>query len=747
MSGITTATLLSSLTLEEKLSLIAGESQWRTATIKRLGIPALKVSDGPSGARGEIFRENVPAAFFPSGASLGATWDEFLTFEVGQLLAEEVRCKSKSASVSLAPTMCIHRHPLGGRNFESFSEDPYLTGKLAAAHIRGLQFRGVAATAKHFPMIRKHEADPWCMMTAYNKVNGHHCAASKELLINIARKEWKWDSVFMSDLGGGGTNSTMESINNGLDLEMPGPPIKRSIAALDRPLREGLVDLPQIHESAGRIIRLLEKTGRFSDSSDSPEFCDNQPETRALLFRAATAGIVMLKNEDNALPLDPTENLNRIAVVGPNAERVVAGGGGSSYIKAPYWTSVLDSVKHKFCNTATEIVFTPGAKVIRYLPVCSATRNPDTSSSGAALDWYIGHSLTDEPPATTHTDDLYFMSFGTVPPEINCDTNFSFRLRVILRPLTSGTHSLSLASIVSAELYLDGQLICQQSGRFEEKGSLFFTSGSEEKVLSLNLIAAAQIASNSDVAIVVVGRDKEWETEGQDVLALNLPGEQERLIRQVAAACKRTIVILQTGTPVEMLSWFDDVQLAAVLSGEVDATGRLPVTYPRRIEECPAFCSWPGENDESCYSEGLFVGYRWWDLLGIRPLFPLGVGLSYNTFNISSGSIHPQILLEGSSVVVISNVKDTSVGVSHVPGQETVLVFFSECLPRSLRRPEKQLCGFGKSRPLTPGEEDDVKIEVDFQAFGMFDLKRDMDSANAVSAWRVTVPKEITWIH
>ncbi|KAI0174970.1 glycoside hydrolase superfamily [Pestalotiopsis sp. NC0098] len=240
--------MLSQLTLEEKLWLLAGQSQWQTAAVPRLGIPSLK-----------IFGENVPAAVFPSGVSLGATWDMELLEELGHHLAAE--CKSKSASVLLAPTMCIHRHPLGGRNFESFSEDPYLTGKLATAHVRGLQSRGVGATPKHFVandqetkrfkvsveiderILREvyllpfqmvvHDANAWCMVTAYNRVNGVYCDANKKLLTDIARKEWRWDGVIMSDWGG--TTSTVQSINAGLDLEMPGPPNKRSATALAQP--------------------------------------------------------------------------------------------------------------------------------------------------------------------------------------------------------------------------------------------------------------------------------------------------------------------------------------------------------------------------------------------------------------------------------------------------------------------------------------------------------------------------------
>ncbi|KGO53540.1 Glycoside hydrolase family 3 [Penicillium expansum] len=846
-----TQDLLSSLSLEEKLRLIAGESQWRTASIERLGIPSLKMSDGPSGARGEIFGEGVPAAFLPSGVSLGATWDREILFEIAQLLGDE--CKSKSASVLLAPTICIHRHPLGGRNFESFSEDPYLTGKLATAYVRGLQSRGVGATPKHFvgksndqetkrfkynahiaPRALREvyllpfqmvvrDADPWCMMTAYNKVNGHYCDASKELLTDIARGEWGWDGVFTSDWGG--TTSTIASINNGLDLEMPGPPTKRSRAALQQPLRDGLIDLNRVDESAGRILRLLKKAGRFLDPRDDPELCEDTPEKRDLLCRAASSEIVMLKNEANALPLKPSEDLKKIAILGPNAQRVVAGGGGSSYIKAPYWTSVHDSIKDAFSHTTAEIVSATGAKVNRYLPVCVVVQNPDTGKAGAAIDWFNGQDFANAPVAKTHTDDLYYMSFGTVPPELNsAAANWSFRIRATLRPRTSGRHAISLASIGPAELYLDGVRIAEQSGAYEEKGSLFFTYGSEEKVVPIDMIAgqnydiridyrshdrqiepelctlldpmedqfqgirlgfeecdtmdrpaeAAQLASECDAAIIMVGRDKEWETEGQDILAFELPGEQVRLIREVAAVCKRTIVCVQAGTPVKMDDWMDDVQgvlytwyqgqelgnaAASVLCGRVNPSGRLPVTFPRRLEDCPAFSSFPGEENETYYSEGLFVGHRWWDLLSIDPLFPLGFGLSYNDFEVAPGSISTNCLVEGPTITLTAHLRNN--GGSDIPGRETVIAWFSQCSPRRLTRPKKQICGFAKSRPLLPNQKEEVEIEIDFHAFGMYDTKQGVwvvdaeaefevligtTALNAVPAWKLKATQEIRWI-
>ncbi|SPO07215.1 uncharacterized protein DNG_09909 [Cephalotrichum gorgonifer] len=774
-------TLVSKMELSEKLSLMVGASTWRTAAVDRLGIPAMKVSDGPSGARGQIFGENVPAAFFPFGVSLGATWDEDLLYEVGQALAEET--KTKSASVILAPTMCIHRHPLGGRNFESFSEDPFLTGKLATAHVKGVQSLGIGATPKHFvandqetnrfhydakisPRALREvyllpfqmvvrDADPWCMMTAYNRVNGNHADASKELLRDIVRGEWGWEGLFMSDWGG--TNTTVESISAGLDLEMPGPASKRSQAALKGPLHEGIIDIKDVDASVHRVLRLLSRVGRFQNPKDEPEFCKNDPETRDLLYRAACSGIVMLKNDNQALPLRPSEDIKKLAIVGPNAKRVVAGGGGSSYMNAPYWTSVFGSMEEAFQGASTEFRFSQGAKVNRYVPTMptGVVRDPVTGNPGAAVDWYLGHHFDSEIKATTHIEDLYYVSFGMTPPEISCETGFAFRLRAILKPLTSGQHKVSFASIGPSELYIDGSRIAVQSGDFYKKGTLFFTYGSEEYSFYMDLEQgreyairvdyrshdrqlvdeylplmdpmedkfqgirlgyeeadqsdlpqeAASLASDCDAAIVVVGRDKEWETEGQDIPQFELPGEQVRLIKEVARACKRTIVVVQAGTPVQM-DWLDDVSAvlytwyqgqelgnvsAAVITGAFNPSGRLPVTFPRRIEDCPAFSSFPGEQGVSEYAEDIYVGYRWWDLRGTAPLFPLGFGLSYSCFEVSAGRI-----------------SSTTISM----GETLVLEVKSPKSPSRLR-PKKQICAFGKSAALATGEECIVQLKLD----------------------------------
>lgn len=375
-------------------------------------------------------------------------------------------------------------------------------------------------------------------------------------------------------------------------------------------------------------------------------------------------------------------------------------------------------------------------------------------------------------------------------------------------------------------------LAIRLEGKFEDKGSLFFTYGSEETVSTpLHFVAgqdydieivyrthdrqlqpeletqldpmedkfqgvrfgyeeddlsdlpteAAELAQGCDAAIVVVGRDKEWETEGQDIPFFELPGDQVRLIEQVASVCQRTIVIVQAGTPVKLDPWIDRVQgvlytwyqgqelgnaAAAVLTGKFNPCGRLPVTFPRRIEDCPAYTSFPGDGVDTYYAEGIFVGYKWWDLVGTAPpQFPIGYGLSYNTFSISPVSISSAQLKTGVPLTMQVLIANTGSGKTvELPGRQTVIAWLSQRSPHGIRRPHKQICGFAKSRPLSGSEQQTVKIETDayVYAFGVFNVRRGrwiIDAGtefdiligssgdDAKVAWHITVPDKISWIH
>ena len=319
--------LLGQLSLDEKVSLVAGTDFWHTPAVPRLGIPALKVTDGPNGARGEEWTGGPSSACFPCGAALAATWDVDLVREVGVELGDETR--SKGAHVLLAPTVNIHRTPLAGRTFECYAEDPHLAARIAVAFIGGVQSRGVGTAVKHFVCNDSEfermtissdvgeralreiylppfeaattEAGSWMVMAAYNRVNGTYCAEHPQLLTTILRDEWGWDGAVVSDWFG--TRSTVAAANAGLDLEMPGPPVHMGEQLLEA-VRSGEVAEKTLDDKVRRLLALLERAGAFDRTEPVGETFDDQPGRRAVIRRAAAAAIVLLRNERAVLPLD-----------------------------------------------------------------------------------------------------------------------------------------------------------------------------------------------------------------------------------------------------------------------------------------------------------------------------------------------------------------------------------------------------------------------------------------------------------
>ncbi|HQY31911.1 MAG TPA: glycoside hydrolase family 3 N-terminal domain-containing protein, partial [Thermomicrobiales bacterium] len=374
MSPKSFESLVDQLTLEEQISLMAGAGFWQTASIDRLGIPAIKVSDGPNGARGAgAFTSGVPAASFPVGISLASTWNLDLASRFGAALAAEV--KTKGAQVVLAPTLNIHRSPLGGRNFESFSEDPLLAGRIGAAIVNALQANGIAATVKHFTgnesefernsinsiidertlreiYLRPFEivsrlANPWAYMTAYNQLNGTFCCQNPRLLGDILRGEWGFDGMTMSDWVG--TKTTVEAANAGLDLEMPGPTRQRG-SKLSAAVASGSVSRTAIRTAADNVLRLIDHVDGGNHPASADERAVDLPETRALIRAAGAQGIVLLKNQ-GVLPLSKTA-IKSVAAIGPNADVAQIMGGGSSQINAHYRISPLAGLDSALGNNA-----------------------------------------------------------------------------------------------------------------------------------------------------------------------------------------------------------------------------------------------------------------------------------------------------------------------------------------------------------------------------------------------------------
>ncbi|KAJ1553317.1 hypothetical protein HK096_008324, partial [Nowakowskiella sp. JEL0078] len=359
--------LISKLTLDEKASLLSGGDFWHSKEVERLGIPAIRVSDGPNGLRGTRRFGAVPSYCIPCATALAATFDTSLIKDVGAFLAKEA--KRKAAHILLAPTVNMHRSPLGGRGFECYSEDPHLSGTIASSFISGLQENGIGATIKHFVcndqeyerqktnsivqmrtlreiylmpfQIAQRNAKPWAYMTSYGRTNGTHCSENIDLLQKILRDEWKFDGLIMSDWYG--TYSVSESVKAGLDLEMPGPPIWRGQLIVNA-VACGKICLSQLNARVRKVLELVQKATLHSGIPPGAlEIGEDTTEDRKFARRIAAESIVLLKNDLGILPL--SKKVKKVLVIGPNAIIPVISGGGSASILSHPAVSPLEGIK------------------------------------------------------------------------------------------------------------------------------------------------------------------------------------------------------------------------------------------------------------------------------------------------------------------------------------------------------------------------------------------------------------------
>ena len=776
--------LLAQMSLDEKVAVLGGADLWHTAGVDRLGVPSLKVTDGPNGARGDavLGSGTGTSACIPCGSALGATWDPALVEALGVLLGREA--DTKAAHVLLAPTINIHRHPLGGRNFECYSEDPELSGRLAIGFIRGVQSQGIATTPKHFvgndseferntidSVIDERalreiylrpfelallEGDAWGLMGAYNRLNGEHCTENRRLLTEILRDEWGWDGFVVSDWFA--AKATAATADAGMDLEMPGPPAwygDKLVAAVG----EGQVDEAQVEMLTRRMLVAMDRTGAFDDPKVRDEEAVDRPEDRALCRRAASEAMVLLRN-DGVLPL--SSDVSRLAVIGPNADVAQIMGGGSANLRPHYRRTPLDELRHRLSDT--ELTFEPGCVTTKTIPPIESRhlRTPD-GQPGILVEYVNGTDGAGPVVATQVRDSTRLMSFGEAVDGVD-PLGHRFRARATYTPTETGPHTFGLIQVGRTRVSVDGAVVLDGLGQPLPSGEAFFGMGSEEITADVELVAgqpvdllieyastdamiltaanvgcrppvpddivdrAARAAADADVAVVVVGTNDDWETEGNDRTSMDLPGDQAELIRRVAAANDRTVVVVNTGSPVDV-TWAEEVAavvqcwfggqgmaegLVDVLLGAVDPGGRLPTTFPARVEQAPSHLSYPGENGTVRYGESVFVGYRGYDRQGAEPAFCFGHGLSYATFEWGE----PELVataVAGSTITVrvpVANVSDRA-------GFEVVQVYVAPSAPR-LTRPPQELKAFAKTH-LGPGESAVLEVTLDARAFAYYD--------------------------
>ena len=663
--------LVAQLTLEEKAGLLSGQDFWSTKAVERVGIPPMMLTDGPHGLRKQAegsdhlgIMNSVPATCFPSAAGLACSWDRDLVSRVGEALGEE--CLHQEVSVILGPGANIKRSPLCGRNFEYFSEDPVLSGEMAAAHIKGVQRKGVGTSLKHFAANNQEtrrmtidarvedralrelylasfehavkDANPDTVMCSYNRINGVYASENHWLLTEILRDEWGFDGFTVSDWGA--VNDRVKGVAAGLDLEMPS---SRGItdAQVVEAVKNGTLPESLVDQSVERILRILFKTRAHK----KPEGALDIDAHHALARGTAAQCAVLLKNEDQTLPLTAGRH---VAVIGGFARKPRYQGGGSSHIHPTRVDDVVTELSRLYGGTIT---------------YCQ----------GYAMD-------QDE--------------------------------------------------------------ICE------------------------NLVSeAVEAAAQADVAVLFAGLPDTYESEGYDRTHLRMPECHNALIEAVAAVSPKTVVVLSNGAPVDM-PWLDKVEalvegylggqawggaMADILTGKVNPGGKLAETFPRKLSQNPSTLNFPGDKEKVVYHEGVFVGYRWYDTMGIEPLFPFGFGLSYTSFTLNDLKLDKTEMTEDETLelsVVVTNTGTRA-------GSETVQVYVAD--PESaVKRPIKELKAFEKVL-LQSGESRTVFFRLERRAFaywsesladwrvesGRFDILVGTSSANIACEAAVNVTSDV----
>lgn len=794
MSNFDVEQVLSELSNAEKYSLLSAVDFWHTNSIERLNIPSIRVSDGPNGVRGTKFFNSVPSGCFPNGTSLASTFDDELLNKAGRLMAKEAI--AKSAAVILGPTTNMQRGPLGGRGFESFSEDPYLAGISTSSIVNGMQSEGVAATLKHFVCndledqrfssdsivseralreiylepfrLAIKNSNPVCLMTSYNKVNGVHCSQNKRLLIDILREEWKWDGMIMSDWFG--TYTTATAIKNGLDIEFPGPSKWRTFDLVSHSVSSK--ELISIHDVDDRVRQVL-KTVKFVVDNKTktgivehgPETSDNNTkETSDLLRKIAADSIVLLKNKNNVLPLKKEDS---IVVIGPNAKEKASSGGGSASMNSYYVVSPYEGISKKVGKNVSYTIGAETRKTITNL-VEQLVIDQSKPATGENVGVYAKFFTMD---AEERTSDSRPFDETTVKQSFITLFDYKHKLVKPTYPLfyisfegyfipeETAEYIFGLQVFGTGMLYIDDKLIIDQKHN-QVRGDFCFSAGTIERTKSLNLqkgkaykvrveygsgptsdikadfgsgglqigVAkafdqdeeikhAVELAASHDKVVLCIGLNGEWESEGYDRSDMTLPKRTNDLVRAVLKANPHTVIVNQSGTPVEfpwleqanalVQAWYGGNELgnaiADVLFGDVSPSGKLSLSWPFKLEDNPAYLNFKTEFGRVLYGEDIYIGYRYYEKLQKRVAFPFGYGLSYTDFK-----------LENLKVAVNDDSINVSVDVSNVgdkfAGAEVVQVYIA-ATDSKVTRAVKELKGFKKVF-LKPGEKKNAKVDM-----------------------------------
>ncbi|KAF5563442.1 beta-glucosidase I [Fusarium napiforme] len=783
---------LKTLSLEEKVRLLSGtpDDFVSIAGIPEKGIAPLKTADSISGIRPSEFNSTLTTACFPNTACIASTWNTELLEKMGAELTRQA--KIKHAQMILGPTINIQRDPRAGRNFECFSEDPLLSGYMAAAIVNGIQSKGYGACAKHFVcndsetqrryydvdespngralreiylaawsfLLRK--SNPAGVMTAYNKVNGAFCCDSEALIQDILRKEWGYQGIVMSDWFG--TRSTVAAMKAGVDVEMPVPVFRGE--RLVKAVTSGEISEEVIDASVARLLELRNRTQ--AAQSEGPEKSEIIQETNDIARQLAQEGIVLLKNKNQALPLPSSSGL-RIGVVGEYAKKAVFTGGGSASCNPQYRQVPLDLLREALPGGHT-VSYASGVRMRRIIPTVPADIvTTHEGKKGVEVAYY--NAGKGEPVLAETLEDAAINLMAQSKPGLETPGSH-VKMTTNLVPTTTGTHTLALRHSGSFTIEVDGVSVLKGNApditteqflfnliKLESQVQLPMEAGksyhisvtmqsrepvigeptpygltlafeeeySEEQAIS----EAVKVAQSSDITIIYAGRSEQYESEGFDLEEITLPANQVAMIKAVAAASKKTAVLLHCGNPIDISSFVDDVDaivnmhfpgqegpqaMVDILTGKVNPSGKLTATWFKTLEDWPSFGNFPAQKDESGgftikYAEGLKIGYRA-QVAENRVQFPFGHGLSYTSFSYERLSAK----LDASSNPSILTVSVSVTNAGSVTGKEVVQVYI--CPPENGAnwRPTRELKGFTKVE-LSRGETREVSVQVDVDTF------------------------------
>ncbi len=756
--------VLSKMTLEEKIDYIGGFNSFYIREIPRLNLPLIKMADGSIGVRNYGNTTAYPASILSS-----ATWDINLVNSLGQALGKDAR--SRGVHILLAPGVNIHRAPMCARNFEYLGEDPYLSGRMATEYIKGVQSQKVVATVKHYAANnqewdRHHvssdidertlheiylpafkaavqEGKVGAVMNSYNLINGVHATQNNYLNNEILKKQYGFDGILMSDWRS--TYNGVAAAKGGLDLEMPFG-VHMCKDTLLPAIKSGILSEEMINEKVRRILRIIFRFGFFDNAQTDNSIPLDNPDNAKVALNLARNGIVLLKNQDHILPL-AAEKVKTIAVIGPNADGFISGG-GSAYTLPFHAVSTLQGIQTVLGANASVKYFIGVLNEGNIAPKSIFYTTPGSSTRGLIGTYYKNRNLT-EPSAYTRTDQIIDFHWSADPdiPGFPTDS-FSIRWTGVVRPEKTDSYEFIFAGDDGFKLWINNELIIddwRDKSSTVKKGRITLKGGQEYSVkleyydnvgranaalgwkpASISFDESLAAAKGADAVILCVGFNMVEEKEGGD-RTFEMSNDQDSLINAIAKVNPNTIVIINAGGNVSMTKWINNVKgllyawypgqeggtaIAEILFGKVNPSGKLPVSFEKKWEDNPTYKSYYSDNKKVTYSEGVFVGYRYYDSKKVEPLFPFGFGLSYTTFKYSNLVVTP--IDNAIKYTVSFDIQNTGA----VEGSEIAQVYVHE-LESKVPRPFKELKGFSKIS-LKPGESKTVTITLPADAFAYY---------------------------